>query len=593
MSSSSSSLGETPQRRLKKRYVFATLVITCFVLYGAALISSHVLRSRRVVNAGAAPAVAAGVPGAAAASAALDRWASFSTLRDAEGEATRGSVGALRRMKSALHAAALSGDLGRENKAKAEEKEKAGLGETSSGGLTAAGLDSLDPDDDAVASEDLKTGAGTSWGAKAAARHAVIMAAPGIKEYDVITAIASIAAHAPDAVVVLIVTKSQAAALTLRIVTPGSVDAEAGGADADADAQKARKVPPQTQQTDWRSTGFPTVEGKKKPRVWLRIYDWDVLHETLSDFEKGLKAPIRRYAMYDLVLADMEDMEGEGGGAVGFGVLFSNLDEAHLRPPHGILLSDARDMVFQSDPFPAFWSFVGAGLATGGDVTGEGTPPPLPPSAWSPEWAKEAAIVVAGEARVATVGQDDWNRGWVSFCYYDLGEAMVNNGQIFCSGTTFGTPVGLHIYLRDGMAPATRACSDVTWEKGMDQGIHNVIAHRYTAEQVERWRERARMGGPFRNGGGKEPMMKEPIEFLDMVEAFQRQLKIHVTHAEDGVICTMALLLRRGIFRNGNGDVLPKEGKSLCSIVHQFDRVPDLFTFYQSRWNDKNDGIAG
>ena len=638
-------LSTPPSRRFKKRYVFVSLIVSCFALYGAALVaSSHASRSRRVST---STAIAAGIPGANAAANVLDRWAAVAAYRDVEEFPLRGDdVRTLRRMKRTLREAALSGGLGVEAKAAAaaaaaalkEDIGEEGEKESMVSDLAVAGFeeerDEADGIEDSGSSSETPTnsvismeGTGTqmtttasskdgvaavasttttttttlrtkkltkkkkkkvvgtggkgmtathsttaTWGERAGARHAVIMAAPGLKEYDVIMALASIAAHAPDCVVLLIVTSQQAVSLALRIETPDGGGSGSSGGD--------------------------------KPRLWLRMYDWDTLHERLSPFQKTLKPPIRRYAMYDFVL---EDMMGEDAAppapvrihtsdtkAAETGVLFSNLDDAHLLPPHGVLLSDARDMVFQSDPFPALWGFVSKGIVTGKDVAGEGTPSIPLPSDWRQSWADDAAIVVAGEARVATVGQDDWNRGWVSFCYYDLGEAMVNDLQIFCSGTTFGTPTGLRIYLNQGMGPATEACSVIDWEKGMDQGIHNVISHRYDVSQINGWRESAKKGGPFRPGGGKDPMMKNPLDFLNVIEDFQKKLKIHIAHAEDGIICTMALLLKRGVARDAEGNVLPKEGaQSKCAIVHQFDRVPELFNHYQKKWNKKGDGVPG
>jgi len=115
----------------------------------------------------------------------------------------------------------------------------------------------------------------------------------------------------------------------------------------------------------------------------------------------------------------------------------------------------------------------------------------------------------------------------------------------------------------------------------MDQGIHNVLMHRYTKAQLDHWRGRADAGGPFRVGGGKDPIMNKPKEFLGMVEEFQKDLTVKVAHSEDGAICTMALLLTKGTFRDGSGRVLPGDGKEPCKIVHQFDRAPPLVDYYR------------
>lgn len=115
----------------------------------------------------------------------------------------------------------------------------------------------------------------------------------------------------------------------------------------------------------------------------------------------------------------------------------------------------------------------------------------------------------------------------------------------------------------------------------MDQGIHNVMTHMYSGQQLAGWRARADAGGPFREGGGKLPIMAQPKEFLGLVEEFQRGLQVHVAHAEEGDICTMALLLTKGIFRDASGRVLPGPGQPPCAIVHQFDRSPPLVEYYR------------
>ena len=115
----------------------------------------------------------------------------------------------------------------------------------------------------------------------------------------------------------------------------------------------------------------------------------------------------------------------------------------------------------------------------------------------------------------------------------------------------------------------------------MDQGIHNVIMHRYSGAQLSEWRARADAGGPFRDGGGRLPIMAQPKDFLALVEGFQRGLQVHVARAEEGDICTMALLLTKGLHRDASGRVLPGPGKAPCAIVHQFDRSPPLVEYYR------------
>lgn len=381
----------------------------------------------------------------------------------------------------------------------------------------------------------------------------ILLAAPKLDEVDVVTCLTSIATHAPDAVVLLIVNPAQATSLQALVKAPveGGSSSSSSSSNADAPAQ----------QQSWRVR--PTIP------LLVRMYSWPALDALLTPTQRGYMPPIRRYAMYPLLLDDMEaggaadsSTGTSASGEEGPILLFSNLPPALVRAPDGVFISDARDMVFQADPFPRFWGMLRAnGVGAG-----------------------EAALVVAGEARVTTIGKDDWNRGWVSFCYYDLGEAMVGGEQIFCSGTTFGTLRGVRYYIAAGMLPAMGYCSVIDWEKGMDQGIHNVLLHRYTPEALDGWRAAADRGGPFRPGGGKEPIMARPREFLDFVQGFQAGIKLHVSHAEEGDICTMALLLTKGVFRDEQGRVLPSQGGPPCAVVHQFDRSPPLVDYFRQHF---------
>jgi hypothetical protein len=360
----------------------------------------------------------------------------------------------------------------------------------------------------------------------------VLLAAPQLDDVDVTTALASIAAHAPAALVLLIVEPAQAARLTGGVLAPGDASGGAAGSAA---------------QTTWQA--------RPPLRLWLRMYSWDALSAQLPPAHAAYAPPLRRYAMYPLLLDDL----AAGGGAQADALLFSNAHDALLRAPDGVLLSDARDVVLQADPFPRFHAQLRAA-------------------------AGEAAVLVAGEARVTKLGADDWNRGWVSFCYYDLGEAMVNEEQIYCSGTTFGTPEGVRHYITAGLLPAAGFCAEINWHKGMDQGIHNVLMHPYAPAQLAHWRARADAGGPFRPNGGKHPIMRDPRGFLDLVEGFQRGLRVEVAHAEQGAMCTMALLLRDGLHRDNAGWVLPAAGKEKCALVHQYDRSPELVDFFRKQF---------
>ena len=377
---------------IKKRYIASVLGVLFLLVYGGML-----LHGPRGVRAGLGPLLGSAAERTAAA--ALDRWTALSQARrDAGGAAATRE--ALARMQRALavHTGSSAG-------APLEEAEEGG---GSSAGGSAQQLEQL-PLDGSVG---------------AAPLNMVLLAAPGLDEVDLWTSLASIAASAPDCVVLLIVNPEQAAALAPLVLAPDA--AAPGGGVRDA-----------SKQASWRA------EPARAPlRLWLRMYSWPALDALLAPEHRRLLPPIRRYAMYPLLLADVE--AGGAGGGAGAAVLSSNLDAPRLRAPQGVLISDARDMVFQLDPFPALWRQLGGA---------------------TPAAAASRAVVVAGEAEVRRVGEDDWNRGWVSFCYYDLGEAMVGQEFIYCSGTTFATLPGMRHYLLEGMLPAMAHCAVIDWEK--------------------------------------------------------------------------------------------------------------------------------
>jgi len=393
-------------------------------------------------------------------------------------------------------------------------------------------------------------------------RHAVIMVTPGLGLGDLAIMLASVAEAAPSVALHVVATRAQADFFIAAANAPAT-------------------------------------------KLWLRLYDWEKMSARLDNATAALAPAIRRYFLYAAVLDDIAP-EGAGAGDVVIGgigqasrdLLYCNFDAERFLPPHAVLLTDARDLVLQRDPFPTFWGFaaLSGGRGPGSGVLGGlaalvawaregGGATPAAPAAVEAAWAAERVIVVAGEARVQTVGGDDINRAWVSHCFLDLGEAMVAAEQIYCSGTTLGTVPGLRAYLREGFLPAVAHCQNIGHHHGMDQGIHNVLTHRYSPAQLDGWRASARAGGPFRPGGAAEPRLAAPLDFLDLVQRFQGRVAIHVAHAESGYICTMALLMMFADLQGG--EVVPAAGKDPCAIVHQYDRSDLLLAHFRKKYGGR------
>jgi hypothetical protein len=105
-----------------------------------------------------------------------------------------------------------------------------------------------------------------------------------------------------------------------------------------------------------------------------------------------------------------------------------------------VMLTDLRDVVFQSDPFAT----------------------PLP-----------ADIVFARER--CLVGDPTPTRGWITDAY---GAAVAHNMRdcsVSCAGTTFGTTFGILRYLLAMTRELSSRSAPI--EGGVDQGVHNYIVH--------------------------------------------------------------------------------------------------------------------
>lgn len=163
--------------------------------------------------------------------------------------------------------------------------------------------------------------------------------------------------------------------------------------------------------------------------------------------------------------------------------------------------------------------------------------------------------------------------------YYYLGETMVDEKYILCSGTTLGTVAGITAYLTQGMGPAADVCNEIGWEKGMDQGIHNVLLQHYSSAEWTAIRAKAALDDEPRFA------MANKAKLLEIVSGLQSGLIVDLARSEDGFICTMALLLQLGLTRDGEGFVAKHgDASNKCTIVHQIDRDGGLNEWYTQRF---------
>eukprot|EP00771_Trimastix_marina_P001526 gnl/Trimastix_PCT/2605.p1 GENE.gnl/Trimastix_PCT/2605~~gnl/Trimastix_PCT/2605.p1 ORF type:complete len:356 (+),score=22.02 gnl/Trimastix_PCT/2605:57-1124(+) len=110
--------------------------------------------------------------------------------------------------------------------------------------------------------------------------------------------------------------------------------------------------------------------------------------------------------------------------------------------PQRVLLLDARDCVFQMNPF---------------------------------EYLNEDAFYAFLERRGRSISQCGWNRGWVADCFGNSVANSIGDKTICCSGTSGGSweAVKRYVDLQVGELLSRQSCE----RNGVDQGVHNVLVH--------------------------------------------------------------------------------------------------------------------
>jgi len=123
--------------------------------------------------------------------------------------------------------------------------------------------------------------------------------------------------------------------------------------------------------------------------------------------------------------------------------LYRDYLRAQSNLPARILLTDVRDVVFQSDPFAHPFA--------------EG-------------------LTCAMEDRRMTIGTCPHNSRWVRLHLGEEALARVADRPILCSGTTVGGPGAVLAYL-DALTSAMAPFAGGERMAGFDQGVHNVLVH--------------------------------------------------------------------------------------------------------------------
>jgi len=127
---------------------------------------------------------------------------------------------------------------------------------------------------------------------------------------------------------------------------------------------------------------------------------------------------------------------------------------AHEGEYVNVLLSDSRDVIFQSDPFEMM-----------PDVDG----------------------IICGQEEVS-ISDEKFTRGWIEKGFGPTVFTSVKDQTVICSGVSIGTYAHICSYLETYVARASEIKHLIPFSYGFDQGIHNVLIyhdHSVTCERIE------------------------------------------------------------------------------------------------------------
>lgn len=367
-------------------------------------------------------------------------------------------------------------------------------------------------------------------------RHALVAAAAGMPASDAHRLMASLAQNAPGAVLVLAVSAGDVVGYRAAIATPNNTH------------ESGRRLP------GGRVCAF------------VRLYDADELSRRVPAHARNYTASTQRYYWYAAMLDDLDAADGEGAARRPDDpqlVLFSN---AERRAPHAVLLSDAREVVVQRDPFALMWTrYYGATLVDGARVATAGV-----------THVRQRPLLLAAQESVdATVNTEDFNRDWVRDCYGDAGLRLVCAEHILCSGSTLGTTRAVRAYVR-AMIAGEDACAALRLPTastygGLDQGVHNVLLR---VRSAAAW-----AALPAAAPDGPAP------ELAALARDFHAAVDVAIAPAEGDHLCTVGRLAALGAAmpRDADGYFTALNGTAAsprCAVVHQYDRAAELDAFY-------------
>ena len=220
-----------------------------------------------------------------------------------------------------------------------------------------------------------------------------------------------------------------------------------------------------------------------------------------------------------------------------------------------ILLSDSRDVVFQSDPF----------LST--------IARPSPSPSKDGYTAGKPTLYISGEPRGRTIGTCKFNSEWIYKMFGQVAFNVMYNNTIRCAGLLFGSVEAISLLIDVGMIPAISAYSKTVW---MDQGVLNFIT---SFNFPEVWDVRLIADNVTARG-------------TEIARHVASRINVVVVPTESGWLCTVYqyAFVEGGVPQAPDGAVTGVRNTMTgaaapCAVVHQFDRFPQLVAYVRSRWN--------
>jgi hypothetical protein len=296
----------------------------------------------------------------------------------------------------------------------------------------------------------------------------------------------------------------------------------------------------------------------------IRAYSWADMQSRLPDALKGMLVNEQRMYVNAMVI---EDYRSGGRKHQGQVIWQLNMDMDKDKqggdfPRIGLVgLVDARDVVFQGDPWEPLWREAKADLdivkSTAG---GKSSRVRLGPD------GMPQILVSSQESRTMSIGRCPYNSKWLVECYGPAALDVLANWPIICSGLIFGTIHAVESYMKEYMVPACVNCMKM---QGWEQGPHSFLLH-YAADPDKAL------------GYAKLRDVPSAAATVALAERMASQMRVINEPAEGDWLCTVGYMPDGTLKDDEEGFPLSVDKPTKrCRVMHQFDRFKKLEMGYE------------